>query len=229
MKIRPITMTRNNGDWVHSGRKTNTRRGAFIPETHESEIKVVRLDPFGTVATATVESVDSRKPYRWVFECPYGAIGDRLWVREPWAVRPQYDDLRPSALPAAAARYNREMPLVFYNQKPSEIDGIGKARSPRFMPKWACRTHLEIVDIRLERINDITYADALREGVRVHESGVPGMYEVDTGDNDFLEFSDRWSAGVQGYRKIWESIYTSGQWDNGPFVWSIHFHRVNVL
>lgn len=87
-------------------------------------------------------------------------------------------------------------------------------RSSIHMPRWASRITLEITNIRVERLHDITEADAVAEGC-------PGLL----GPNP--DFPDEWDPSpVEEYRDLWNTINGSGSWDANPWVWVVEFKRV---
>jgi len=85
------------------------------------------------------------------------------------------------------------------------------------MPRWASRITLEITDIRVERLNEISEADAAAEGVMMCDGG-----GFDYHANDYAQgFSPRSS-----FFTLWESINGTGSWQANPWVWVIEFRRV---
>lgn len=176
-----------SGDMVKailSGKKDQTRR-PIIPQPIEGNGYIV-----------------SRR-------CPYGVIGDRLWVRETWAA-PGYDNVKPSKIPLKSA-------FIFYK---ASHEGFNRPDRPFsckwrpsiFMPRWACRILLEITYIRPERLADISGKDCLREGVK---TSTELFY-----DGSYL---------VGAFRSLWDGIYKSNpkkahlSFDNNPYVWVITF------
>ena len=82
------------------------------------------------------------------------------------------------------------------------------------MPRWACRLLLEITAVRVERLQAISEADAMAEGIeeingRFSHNG--GKYECRTPGGAFVQ--------------LWES--TGGDWEINPWVWVINFNRIN--
>lgn len=135
----------------------------------------------------------------WESKCPYGVPGDRLWVRETWACK----------------RTNELAPTSIYR-----ADGIdraesadGKWHSPRFMPKWASRITLEITNIRVERLQEVTVGGYLLQS-DVKKEGCPIE-----GENCDME-------QIGWFISLWDSIYGKGAWELNPWVWCISFRRL---
>jgi hypothetical protein len=153
--------------------------------------------------------------------CPYGNPGDRQWVQEAWRVSSAHDDLPPSKLPSGlTVEYLADGPGMFE----------GRTRPSIYMPRWASRITLQITDVRVMRLQDISEADAQAEGIAELplQAGQPGA---------------RWSADptqpalhgrspIDAFQRLWESIYgRSSELDN-PIVWAISsqlIHSVNPL
>jgi hypothetical protein len=142
--------------------------------------------------------------------CPYGQPGDRLWVREAWRTDPQFDYLPPRDLDSAVA------PVQYEAGPHADVLG-GKLRPSMFMPRWACRLVLTLESVRVERLNDISEADALAEGVTPKwEPGCSGrLMEA------FSGFSFRPAASA--YADLWEQINGPGSWSANPWVWVLAF------
>ena len=150
--------------------------------------------------------------------CPYGVPGDRLWVRETWLEldRDGYVEMdQPRDVLTTRHGYPRRNGVAYR----AECDADGESaraelgykwRSPIHMPRWASRITLEITGVRVERLNDISEADAMAEGAS------PVLVPPDGGDQPH----------VVGYRDLWESINGAGSWDANPWVWVVAFRRV---
>jgi hypothetical protein len=133
----------------------------------------------------------------WV--SPYGQPGDRLWVRETFQRAGGNTGWRYKATDGAAD--NGHSPVSRW------IPSI-------HMPRKASRITLEITSIRVERLQDISEADALAEGIARSAA---------------LSFSR--TGGVTrpaglAYRDLWEQIYGASSWDLNLFVWVVEFKRV---
>ena len=175
--------------------------------------------------------------------CPYGREGDRLWVRETWGVISNaWDDDGNLVdwVPDRPARDIHEMPFGqgYYSghaiyaadgahEWAGDDDGGGEPRSawhPSIhMPRAASRILLEIVSVRVERLNDCSDEDAQAEGCSCYVCGKPmdGRSE-----HDCHCFHRK--ATASDYRNLWESINGAGSWDANPFVWVVEFKRISA-
>lgn len=137
--------------------------------------------------------------------CPYGAPGDRLWVRETW------QHVEGGAVRDAAGGVMDS----FDDEIVYRADNMNRrsAWTPSIhMPRWASRITLEITAVRVERLQDISEADAKAEGVE------PMLVPPDGGS----------APHVEGYRTLWESINGAGSWDANPWVWVLEFRRATT-
>ena len=151
------------------------------------------------------------------FFCPYGVPGDRLWVRETWATCRYCNDRPPRetnnhGLPFWYAADN----TVRYTGATEGGPGFmtrGNWRPSIHMPRWAIRIMLEIVSVRVERLNEISQVDAQAEGIQWQNCawGEQGR-------------SHAWAA----YKDLWERINGPGSWAINPWVWVIEFKSVEV-
>jgi hypothetical protein len=178
------------------------------------------------------------------FSCAYGQPGDRLWVRETFALSVVDPD-------GGSPQDEPENWDIIYRADPDQpgggwTDGDGNAiaapwKSSIHMPRWASRILLEIVSVRVERLQDISEADADAEGcerleferydrdwnlcpkcggTRLHCALGPGGGVIE--DVDCVECD----TYVKRYRHLWERINGAGSWDANPWVWVINFKRV---
>jgi hypothetical protein len=161
--------------------------------------------------------------------CPYGQPGDRLWVRETWVC----DDYRLQQGPYVEVPGARE--ALFYradNEQPFEAPE-GKFWKPSIhMPRWASRILLEIVSVRVERLQDCSQTDAISEGAlhirnqawdREHFPAWRYLFDeaVAAGKKPPIG-----PSAVQAYQALWQSINGPGSWDANPWVWVVEFKRV---
>lgn len=139
--------------------------------------------------------------------CPLGKIGDKLWVREPWN-NCQID---------LCACYEYCVCPPFIYRGDGEIEDQ-KWKSPRFMPKIASRITLEITDIRVERIQDISEEDAQKEGMPK-----PSHYYCD--EMGGWE-GHRCKKSSTFFKELWEEINGLESWNDNNWVWVIGFRRL---
>jgi hypothetical protein len=163
--------------------------------------------------------------------CPYGQPGDRLRVREAWTVNSTGDAM--AGGPGTVAIYREEHP-----------EAANHWRSPIHMPRWASRLNLEIVSVRVERVQEITEADAISEGLRQqvgggedprsgykwsgtgYEGSTRGSYHVPDWRRPGCRCNVNGSTPAQcAFRDIWDRRNaTRGYgWHANPWVWRIEF------
>lgn len=155
--------------------------------------------------------------------CPYGLPGDKLWVRETFAYI--WPDVDPVPLHECTIEYRADSRVAYPGGWPAE-DAKGNDDAPKwkpsiFMPRWASRISLEIVEVRVEQIQAISEDDAKAEGLRAVKGPLDTlMYE---GLAAYGQFADPRVA----YRMLWDDInFKRGYgWDTNPWVWAITFRK----
>ena len=182
MRERPILF---NGPMVRAileGRKTMTRR-VIKPRPVSQPMLCPTVTNNGQLSWVSQTSAGSQ-----IQICPYGEPGDHLWVRETWA----HDQVSQGI----AYRATDQLP-----------DG-GHWSPSIHMPRRASRIFLEVTSVRVERVQDITHKDALREGV---------------------SWSKQDGSPIDRFRLLWNSINAERGcgWDANPWVWVISFKRVS--
>lgn len=168
--------------------------------------------------------------------CPYGRPGDRLWVREAHAFVPQtayrcstgiYQQINPSDdYEACVYRENFDRSRSF------------PWRPSIHMPRWASRITLEITDVRVERLQDISEEDAMAEGAR-HFPDLPGTSPYEQDDRWSMETPDSCDKCLGNARMAFanyfckitgnapKGLHDPRPWDANPWVWVIEFRRVD--
>lgn len=144
-------------------------------------------------------------------KCAYGTVGDRLWVRETW--REAISDTHKCFAYRADNTYK-------CGKKPP--DGyVPKWKPSIFMPKEACRIFLQIEQIKIERLQDISEEDAIAEGIENTHiyKGYRYYRDYECGGGDLKP--------LESFRSLWESINGKGSWDVNPWVWVIKFSQQN--
>lgn len=157
------------------------------------------------------------------FGCPYGVPGDRLWVRETWGIQEGIVCCA-AARPNIARGFDVEMgpkwtPVIHRAGRENYAWGMygpPKWKPSIHMPRTACRITLEVAAVRVERLQEISEADAIEEGVE------PSIY----GWKDYLKRDLHLGEADASYASLWESINGPGSWEANPFVWVITFHRL---
>lgn len=230
MTERPILMCGEMVCATLEDRKTNTRR--VVKGVNHS---VERLLPFARGNTRRMCGHDAG-PF---IKCPYGVPGDRLWVRENgWEPIPSLQDIRDGADTWPAYAYDASMTKAEMEQAK---EWKWKRRPSIHMPRWASRITLEITGIKVERVKDISEADARAEGVepncpdRATDLTCPSKpcescdcrneyRHYLRGDEDFPAFSAR-----ESFESLWDSINAARGfgWKVNPWVWVVQFRRVS--
>lgn len=215
---------------ILDGRKTQTRRIMKVQPSEdftpmnmalETDYKarwytpgIVDKDGYLQPASKEVFGVSNENEG---YSCPFGAVGDRIWVRETW---------------------NKYGGLLTYRADHDWIDDMRKETvctakwvPSIHMPRWASRILLEITDVRVERLNAISPEDAESEGLeRTNFTGFgdePGLPSYPEPDVYFDPLKKQWKEyPPEAFAGLWESIYGKGSWKANPWVWVIEFKRV---
>lgn len=149
-----------------------------------------------------------------ILMCPYGKPGDQLWVREAWRTVSDADPIPPRLMTAGFR-------LWFEADIPHQ-PGYGRLRPGMFMPRWASRITLEIVSVRVERLQDISEADCWSEGIEACDGLLDDVNIINCAKRMRRSFED----AAPTYAALWESINGPGSWDINPWVWVIEFKRL---
>jgi len=202
MNERPILFSGEMVRAILDGRKTQTRR-------------VIKPDWFRCLDFEEQEDIAKA-----ILQCPHGAAGDRLWVRETWsAVWPGEIEV---PLRDCKIEYRADLPpgsTDYPGGWPAEdargCDDAPKWRPSIFMPRWASRITLEIIRIRVERVQDISVVDTIAEGLDV------------LNPNSLAATSGLYKSLYEG---LWNTINSKRGfgWDVNPWVWVIEFKMVKA-
>ena len=161
------------------------------------------------------------------FRVPF-APGDRIWVREAWRACYQLDGIRPAQMSE-------------YEPRRMEADGAlieptcmmvkpGRYRHARFMPRWASRLTLHVTDVRVQRLQDISEADCIAEGVSLSPNRRPN-YRVELPQRNPFEADAADSDRARScFMRLWQSLHGPDVWDANPWVAALNFEveRVNI-
>lgn len=221
MKERPILFSAPMVRAILAGTKTQTRR-------------VVKAKHLPWLDNSVLNFLDGKWNQR---PLPYGRPGDRLWVRETSRAHEittkeaEADtfglidrmglEVVPCGLDGVVYAADNAFREIDNSREASErwmkmraYRGARGATVPGIhMPRWASRITLEVTGVRVERLQDISIADAIAEGVNVHP------------DHHGKPRTSIYSP-VKAYLDLWESINGPGSWDANPWVWVVEFKRV---
>lgn len=202
MKERPILFSGPMVKAIREGRKTQTRR-------------VVKPSWIAAADAAGESWGPEGDQNYWAGVCPYGQPGDRLWVRETH----RFDGLDPRI-----AIRDRRLDEISYRADMISDSCCDSCtwRPSIFMPRWASRITLEVAGVRVERLNEISEADAKAEGIE----DVGDLWRNYTPDSHYLHCLTL-EQPRDSFRSLWESINGPGSWDLNPFVWVVEFGRVS--
>ena len=201
MKFIPILFSTPMVQAIIEGRKTMTRR---------------------VMKPSLIESDNCFHWNRWINqpfnnpECsPYGKVGDVLWVRETF-VDVVVSDGKEVFIYKADDDFYKDTIINWKGWKPS-----------LFMPKAACRIFLKITEIRVERLQDITNEDSLKEGIEIGETVKSPLSDnnLQTYKN-YLSDEFKWYAPKLSFNTLWKSINGKDSWEANPWVWVICFERI---
>lgn len=222
MKERAILFSGPMVRAILDGRKTQTRR-VVKPQPHEDfdHIEVgpyhpTRVDRHGEEYPGSELFGAFTHEGECAWKSPYGQPGDRLWVRETLSAT--HTGLEYAADNTAVNhdeadefndRYARFQP---FELEPRSIPSI-------FMPRWASRILLEVTDVRVERLQDISDEDATAEGVEAYAD--QQWKEC----KDIAEYGFDLEAG-DWFELLWSEINGRDSWDSNPWVWAITFKLI---
>jgi len=232
MKERPILMSAPMVRSTLADIKNQTRRvapierldikehdGGFVTWSIGFTKPIGKLRTVGSHSGSLVTVEQARSIIASQF-CPYGQPGDRLWVRETHCVMPHPSDIGftqndiPHTWDGACAQAGR----VIYHADPGSIvsiDGMRWRPSIHMLRKHS-RITLEITAVRVERLHDISEADAIAEGIARLADGGYGLP-----DGSHYHATDPRIS----YLSLWGAINGQESVDANPFVWVIEFAR----
>lgn len=207
MKERPIIFNADMVRAVLDGRKTQTRRIIKLDHERGMENPVVR-GKGGAVSYVGCRLASTL--------CPFGEVGDRLWVRETFRVHSRATDVATLVYKASEQQSWTQQTHRVPIEKCIKQAVIDKWTPSIHMPRWASRITLEITGVRVERLQDISRVDAIAEGGPQSHPSIDAVSQ----DYGFPDFSRSW------FGQTWWSIYGEESWQANPWVWVIEFQHV---
>lgn len=144
--------------------------------------------------------------------CPL-TVGDRFYVKERWDYVGGDEYL-----------YQRDPGAVLYEDR-GDLAQVGRRwRNPMFMPRWAARLWYEVTEVRVQRVQDISEADARAEGV----DALDGLLDA----VEICRLAKLAGCGHEDNRAwfaaAWEHIHDAGSWEANPWVWALTFKRIEA-
>jgi hypothetical protein len=258
MKERPIIMGAESVRAILEGRKTQTRRvikpqprwGSDVVGVKIIDGVVFPINSFPSQCGCPIY-LSGIKEYIYGTKQPYGVIGDRLCVKETWGVVSHTFDENENICdwkPNRPAKQIRELKFgtgyydghVIYKADGGfewnagddcSIETKIAWKSPLFMPRCASRILLEITDIRVERVQDVSEEDAIAEGVEFGscwEEQFGEGYCTGEGWMDYRNADYGCSTPKESYKTLWDSLNAKRgySWEKNPWVWVIEFKVV---
>lgn len=223
MAVKPILFSTDMVRAILEGRKTQTRRVLNPqPKTHfrpDKRIDIYERTPGSwEVKDKISECGFSRLDH---FKCPFGKVGDLLYVRETFSVSLAGKEI----VPIFKADWETACP--FQTWRPSI-----------HMPKKYARIWLEITNVRVERLNHITELDARNEGIETciadkkmfgaRASGMRLFRDYCRKDNSLVDHPcNGFDSSKTSFMTLWESIYGIESWEDNPWVWVVEFNRID--
>ena len=197
-----------SGDMVRailSGAKTQTRRPIRHP---------IDADFWDPARPGVWEAFNDRTCELVQIQCPYGGLGDRLWVRETWCPRSD----------GATMLERIQRPFYRADGDDSDVSRMygWRWRPSIHMPRWASRITLPVVAVRIERVQDITAEDAKAEGVTVPRCGC----EVCSRGTAICPADA--TSYIEGFRDLWAATYGRASWEANPWVWVVEWSKAQV-
>lgn len=212
MKARGMIFNSEMVRAILDGRKTQTRR---IVKGTDGAVKFCKeWDINGEEIFVVLGEKDhtGMNPVFGAISCPFGAVGDRIWVRETWA---EAGACEPD-LKLYRANYPEHVPSIYENVPPAEEI---RWTPSIHMPRWASRILLEITDVRVEQLNAISEEDARAEGI------IDGGC-LNCGEPEPCGCANPEPDATDAFAYLWQSIYGQENWNANPWVWVIEFKRV---
>ena len=212
-KERPIIFSAPMIRAILAGRKTQTRRVIRLPvdldEDHQGAMWELAKSPqYAKPGDFTfIDQCHPTDSYPTFFRCPYGQVGDVLWVRETWRAygRDRAGEWEGGVEYRADLAHRVFRDHVEWNLGRDWCANrkTGGWGSPIHMPRWASRITLELTDVRVERLQEITGKDIAAEGFP-------------------------FSSDIDQYKLLWNNLNASRgySWESNPYVWVLTFKRI---
>lgn len=195
--FKPILFSTPMVQAILQGTKTQTRR-------------IIKIDTGQLIADLVEQTAPNYFSFKKDGEFIAGRkskyqVGDILWVRETWKISPQQ------------CTWQKYSYKADYHSALSEL---GKWKPSIHMPKAAARIFLKVTNVRVERLQDISEADAVAEGIEKQKTNY--------GDYLFKHYlKDKFGPSAKhSFQTLWQKIYGIESWDKNPYVWVYEYERI---
>lgn len=216
MKLRPILYSPPMVQSILDGIKTMTRRTKGL---EDSTTVAKNPNAPGWFLNENGEAI----------KCPYGDVGDVLWVREEHKISyyPKSKEWLIEFKDGSFKKVYYKKLSLSLNKRLQKRKTLGKWQRARFLPKELCRLFLKIKSITVERLNDISEDDAIAEGIEPVDSFNSGegkpkkqLYK------NYLPFGYKEVPAKDSFQSLWLSINGVNSWKDNPWVWVIEFEQI---
>jgi hypothetical protein len=177
---------------------------------------------------------------------PKYKIGDQLWVREKFQLYPIQEFLSKGGEMKPYEKIPKQKPESYYVEYAAGQESHRKWRSPLFMPQWASRLFLEVKNVRIEKVRNITPYDVLNEGIYIEppagcDPPPPHGWEVmseaqkekylhDNARPIYIARLDYEESLINEYSKLWDTLNAKRgyPWESNPYVFIYEFMRLDA-
>lgn len=225
MKIHPTLFSTPMVQAIYEGRKTITRRTKGLEEINNNssdwqfewaDFSLKKPWRFTQKSSLNEVSLKERSFYQAEAKCPYGQIGDILWVRETFCLtQPNNPEIYYFGYKTGGYSYEPASEKYSWSSPDEWKPSI-------HMPKEACRIFLKITDIKVERIQEISEEDAKAEGV---EPEFDAYHQFTFYKTYTLPKHNGYHTAKLSFESLWKSINGPDSWNSNPWVWVISFER----
>lgn len=221
-KERPILFSTPMVQAILNGNKTQTRRTKGLDEINKHPDRYM----FDQMIDGIQHGEDLETLKEIEIKCPFGKPGDVLYVKEKFTYITFLKELRPGyashqSLIEWMRQNNFKSPVLYYDNDVEHDLYIWKPSI--YMSKMIARIWLEIIDVRVERLQDISEKDAISEGI--HQTFISD----NRADCAWKNYMDNGRGSLQpkdSFNSLWESINGADSWSNNPWVWVVEFKRI---
>lgn len=217
VKQRPLLMQTDMVQATYKGLKTNTRRTRGLETVNKApdKYKFCRYEERNDHVYALFTGDNIPGPHLHI-KCPYGKAGDIIWVKETWGKTPDFGYVYKADQTPEGEAIRQE-----YIKAGAKW---AKWKPSIHMPYAAARLFLRIIDIRVERLQDINQKDAIAEGVRNvsnHHQWYNYLHPKHATPREMYVHDP-----IHSFQTLWDSINGPGSFDRNEWIWVITFEKI---